>query len=271
MALENRSKRSARNGRRYVSTVNHFTQIKRNGKTALVDKQYADVVADALLDGEGCTPLDVGGRGTVLRFAYPGGRGIIRPYRRGGLIRHVMRDTYLLSNRPLHEFKIHLELLKKGLSLPPLLGVTWERRGLFVRGALATHALEAQTLLAWLGDTRAETKRVLHACGATIRKMHELHVWHADLQLGNILIENGTPYLIDFDNARILQNLSPLLRGRNLLRLKRSFEKNNVDLQHFQTLCAGYGIDALPTWLGKLYQAKGKVSDIASRRNRTHE
>lgn len=253
------------------STVKRFTQIKRNGKVALVDKEYADAVADALLDGEGCTPLDVGGRGNVLRFSYPGGTGIIRPYCRGGLIRHVMRDTYLLTNRPLREFEIHLKLLEKGLPLPPLLGVYWERRGLFVRGALATHALEATTLLAWLRDTRGDTETVLHACGAAIRKMHALHVWHADLQIRNILIKGDTPYLIDFDNARILQNISPLLRGRNLLRLKRSFDKNGVDMQHFQTLCAGYGVETLPQWLCKLYQAKAKVSDVASGRNRTHE
>lgn len=251
--------------------MDHYTQIKRNGKVALVDKEYADALAAALLDGEGCTPLDAGGRGKVLRFSYSGGDGIIRPYLRGGLIRHIMRDTYLLTNRPLHEFQIHLKLLEKGLSLPPLLGVYWERRGLFVRGAFATHALDALNLLVWLRDTRDDTDEVLHACGATIRKMHELHVWHADLQIRNILISDDTPYLIDFDNARILQNISPLLRGRNLLRLKRSFEKNGVALQHFDTLCAGYGIDALPEWLGKLYQAKGRVSDIASRRKRTHE
>ena len=251
--------------------MNRYTQIERDGKVALVYKESTDALADALLEGKGCTPLDAGGRGNILRFSYPGGEGIIRPYRRGGLIRHIMRDTYLLTNRPLREFQIHLKLLGKGLSLPPLLGVYWERSGLFVRGALATGALDAITLLDCLKDTRDNTEQVLHACGAMIRKMHELHVWHADLQIRNILIGDDKPYLIDFDNARILQNISPLLRGRNLLRLKRSFEKNGVDIQNFETLCAGYGTDALPEWLGKLYQAKGKVSDIASGRNRTHE
>ena len=243
-----------------------FTKIIRGGKTAYVREEYAEAVAAALLEGEGCTPITGAGRGAIVRFEYPGGRGIIRNYLRGGVVQRVLKDAYVLANRPLREFYLHRQVVAKGLPVPPLLGVCWERRGLLVRGAIATTDLDAVTLYDLLVDSTERPEELLRQCGAVIRQMHDMDIWHADLQVRNILVAGGRPYLIDFDKARIYPDLSPLLRYRNLLRLRRSLEKNGLSADSFDVICAGYGIEALPAWLDGLYRSKGRLADLASGR-----
>jgi 3-deoxy-D-manno-octulosonic acid kinase len=242
-------------------TFDGFEKITKAGCTALVRESGAAAIAAALCEGAGCVPAGEGGRGSIQRFACAGGAGILRGYRRGGVARHFLKDAYVLANRPLREFRIHRYAEINALPVPELLGVCWRRGGLLVRGAIATRELSARTLHAYLAETPADAAAVLTACGALIRRMHDLGIWHADLQIKNILVGDGGPWLIDFDNARLRAHLSPLQRARNLLRLRRSLEKNGHSLHYFAPLCAGYGVEALPEWLDRIYAGKGRFSD----------
>ena len=238
-----------------------YIPVARGGMVALVRKDFAGQFAAALIEGEGCTPIVGAGRGTLFSFAYPGGRGLIRGYQRGGAMRVLWRDRYLLVNRPAREFETHLTAQARGLRVPPLLGVCWRRSGSFFSGAIATEALDAEHLLAYLQHDSPEKKEMLHACGAQIRRMHEAGLWHADLQVKNILIAQDGPILIDWDNARAQKALTPFQCMRNLLRLRRSFEKNHLDIRDYHCLCEGYGAVSPPAWLGAAYAIKNYVSD----------
>ncbi len=238
-----------------------FVQRSKNRKHALVHRQWADAIGAALLESHGCVPADKTGRGELIRFPYDRGWGIIRKYLRGGLVRHFVKDAYFLVNRPLRELRLHAHVFHAGLPVPEPLGVCWERRGLFVRGALATHEVKAVNLLGYLARDHGETGEMLRRCGALIRQMHDMGVFHADLQVRNILVGEDRLYLIDFDNAWLAGRLTPLQRARNLFRLRRSFEKNGLPLQFFQPICEGYGVEALPSWIKRIYRAKGKLPD----------
>ncbi len=251
----------------YESALEGYTEIRRGGKTALVRGDAAEAIAAALLEGANCTPRESDGRDSLLRFPLGDAHGLIRRYRRGGAMQHVLKDAYLFGNRPRREFDVHRRLEEKGLAVPPLLGVCWQRTGLLLRGAIATQELQGAHLRAWLATSPENQCETLEACGALIRRMHNLHIWHADLQVMNIVITKEGPFLIDFDNARYVSNLSPLLRGRNLLRLRRSFEKRALPVECFNALCAGYGIDALPEWLSRAYHLKGRLSGLLSGNN----
>jgi 3-deoxy-D-manno-octulosonic acid kinase len=243
-----------------------FVARTKNGQQALVREDWADGLASALFDGVDCVPVASAGRGDLLRFPYPGGHGLIRHYRRGGLVQHVLKDTYLFRNRPAGELKLLSYLYDKGLPVAEPLGACWERRGPWVRGAIATRELDAIHLLDYLRDAPSDAPTVLSRCGDVIRRMHDLHVFHNDLQVRNILIGGDQAYLIDFDNARLGFSLTRLERGRNLLRLRRSFRKNCLPDEHFGALCEGYGNVSWPGWLGALYDLKGALSDRVSRR-----
>ena len=80
----------------------------------------------------------------------------------------------------------------------------------------------------------------LHAVAESIRTMHRQGVYHADLNLKNILlrVEAGgvTSYIIDYDKAKLfLGNLPAALAERNLARLWRSARKLDPAEQFFTT------------------------------------
>jgi len=234
-------------------------------KHAMVRAQWADAIAAALFEGRGCKPAGLGGRGALSRFSYSGGTGLIRRYLRGGVFRWVLRDAYVLRNRPLRELRLHAGLYDDGLAVPVPLGAVWERRGLCLRGAIATGEVDAVDLLAYLDLHGPGDGAVLRESGRLIRRMHDWGVFHADLQVGNILVGAEGPYLIDFDKATRRAALDRVKRARNLFRLRRSIEKNGLTSDYFRLICEGYGDESLPHWVGCVYRAKGKLADLATR------
>lgn len=242
-----------------------YSTISQDGKTALVRTEWLDSVADVLLEGKGGESWLRGGRGALMRFTYPQGKGLVRPYRRGGLIGKFIKSGYVLSNRPRRELEIYTYLYESGFSIPEPLGAMWERRGLVYRGALATHEVAASNLLLYLEGHPEHGRAVLGAAGKLIRQMHDLGVYHADLQARNILVGDKRIYIIDFDKARRFSELSQLRRARNLLRLRRSMTKNDLTDGQFAVVCHGYGVEAIPAWLDRMYHVKGALSDAMTR------
>jgi len=236
-----------------------YNFIDKSGHSGYVLTSEAGPVTRALFDRAGCTVDTAAGRGRVSRFPLTSGEGVLRHYRRGGLIARLSKDRFL-GNRMLAEFRVHLALYQQGFSVPEPLGVVWERRGPLYRGAIATRSLEAITLLDYLNGGAANPQ-ILAQCGRRIRELHDLGVWHADLQIKNIMTEGAQIWLIDFDNARMGKPLSNLARARNLLRLRRSLEKHGRSLDNFEAILEGYGKLGLPRWLSGLYRIRGMVSD----------
>ncbi|HNR32886.1 MAG TPA: lipopolysaccharide kinase InaA family protein [Candidatus Hydrogenedentes bacterium] len=231
--------------------IEGFTRIARGGKTALVRGEWAECVAAALLEGVGCIDAGLGGRGMLRVFPYPQGEGVIRRGLRGGLLRHFLHEGYLLANRPLRELTLLWELYREGFAVPEPLGAVWERRGPWLRGAIATHRVDAVDLKAFLraapvdrnreqAAQAADADEVLRRCGRLIRDLHDRGVWHADLQVGNVLVGESREYLIDFDKAVRYPMLSARLRASNLERLARSFRKQRLPMRYFQVLLDGY-------------------------------
>jgi len=101
-------------------------------------------------------------------------------------------------------------------------------------------------------------------CGAVIRRMHDLGVFHADLQVENLLVGDSAVHIIDFDNATIKPVVTRAARSRNLLRLKRSFEKRGLPLEAFELILGGYAREKPPQWLETLYALKNTASDALS-------
>lgn len=240
-------------------TIPGYIFCEKNHRSGYVLTAASEAVTAALFENMGCTVDAAAGRGQVSRFPLTEGEGVLRRYRRGGLVAHVSNDAFL-GNRMLAEFRIHVALFQQGFPVPEPLGVVWERRGPLYRGAIATRSLEAITLLDYLDGPEA-TREVLVLCGRRIRELHDLGVWHADLQVKNIMTDGTQIWLLDFDNARMVKPLSDLARTRNLLRLRRSLEKHGRSLDNFDSILEGYGKLGLPRWLSGLYRIRGVVSD----------
>ena len=173
------------------------------------------------------------GRGGAWRVELPGGlRVVVRFYRRGGLVARVVRDTYVGPRpRPLHELAVTVEARRRGVPAPEVLGARVEG-GLVYRGALVTAEVpHARTLFAALREAAGDGARCALAAraGLAVARLHDAGVYHADLNLTNLLVgpaPGDDIVVVDFDRARVREGpLGRRARRRNLARLGRSLAK----------------------------------------------
>ena len=174
------------------------------------------------------------GRGAAFRVELADGtRVVVRLYRRGGLVARFVRETYAgLWPRPLRELVVTAEARRRGVPAAEVLAARVEG-GFLYRGALVTAELATAVTLvdALRGAPDAGVRSALAAsAGRAIAALHHAGVFHADLNLTNIMVrrgpDGGDVTLLDFDRARVRRGpLASAARRRNLRRLARSVAK----------------------------------------------
>ncbi len=216
------------------------------------------ILREALLDA---TPQVVagmplaGGRGAVWAVALDGAeRGVLRWYRRGGAVRHLIHDRYFgWTPRPIRELAVTEAAIARGVPAPQVLAARVDRLPWgWYRGAIVTREVTGATTFAdELGrcaDGPAR-RRLLEAVGRAVRGLHDRGVHHHDLNAGNILVRDEAGelqvYFIDFDRADVRDVVARGTRERELRRLARSLHKlarSGLALQadDFQVLRTAY-------------------------------
>ncbi|MDG2018635.1 MAG: 3-deoxy-D-manno-octulosonic acid kinase [Porticoccaceae bacterium] len=169
------------------------------------------------------------GRSTTWFFDYSNGIGVLRHYWRGGLVGRLLSDQYIYTGlketRTYKEYALLVELETRGLNVPKPLAAKVANRGLIYRGDLITQAIPNAESLLDLLKTRALSDDEIITIGKTIADFHQQGVFHADLNINNIMLDtNGKVYIIDFDRGRLVKPLHPCLKD-NIQRLNRSFIK----------------------------------------------
>jgi 3-deoxy-D-manno-octulosonic acid kinase len=223
------------------NTPTGFIDFERNGVRGFVRAEVRDALVEAIYAGpneDDPTEQRLGGRGGLRQVETPLGRAFVRAYRRGGFIRHFVKSTYL-RNRPLDEFRVHLEAQRRGVAVPEVLGVAYWRCGIGYRGYFATLAIPGRHLLDVLREGEEESRPVLRAASEAVRQMHDSGIFHADLQLMNLQWDGERAHILDLDNARAMDSVPPSRRTANLRRLERSFRKHGFEEQ-FRDFEAAY-------------------------------
>ena len=183
-----------------------------------------------------------GGRGLAFKIDLHGQAAVLRHYQRGGLAAWVNRNRYFAltakTTRSRDEFDVMTRLADQGLAVPrPIAAMAKRIIGFAFRLAIITPWIENQGTLASCDSVQAWRN-----AGLAIGQMHRLGVWHADLNVHNILIDNeGKAWLLDFDRAREHVQLHYRLLA-NLVRLRRSVNKVCPDrlATHWPALLEGY-------------------------------
>lgn len=174
--------------------------------------------------------VTAGGRAAAWFVAIQGRAAVLRHYRRGGLVARLVRDRYVWrgedASRAFAEFDLMRTLWRAGLSVPrPLAAAVWVH-GLTYRAAILTERIESAIPLSATRDVAAWRE-----AGVVVAGMHRMGVWHADLNVHNILVDAAARvWLIDFDRGRI-GRLSARQREANLARLLRSVRKVAPDCE----------------------------------------
>nr|WP_240503649.1 MULTISPECIES: 3-deoxy-D-manno-octulosonic acid kinase [Pseudoalteromonas] len=169
------------------------------------------------------------GRSTAWFFEHHQKVNVLKHYWRGGLVGKLLSDQYLYTGlkntRVYQEFALLCQLEKLGLPISKPVAAKISRTGLVYRGSLITEAVKgAQSLCERL---RAEPANhlALKKVAQTVARFHQAGVYHADLNINNILFDEcDEVYLIDFDRGE-LKTPSRTWQQANLSRLERSFNK----------------------------------------------
>jgi len=148
---------------------------------------------DLDLEGEGGGLSGAFGRGGVRRL----GEVVLRPYRRGGLVRHFNGRIYLSSARFAQEFMVHRALWLAGFPTVEPLGYAVRRRAWGVEGLFLTRHAEC---VPWPRNWAARD-----VAGQLRSPIGALCAWglHSpDLNATNVMITpEGGVLLLDWDRA----------------------------------------------------------------------
>jgi len=157
------------------------------------------------------------GRAEVIKLVYETQNYVVRIYKRGGIVRSINKSLfgknigYPLNSRPVFEYNILCQLRKSGIKVPQVISCLVKSRfSLFYQGALITKEIvKAENLLSLMIKRELDILEIAEYCflaGKEVRKVLEMGILHVDLHPGNVLISNGSAFLIDFDKAKKFEN-----------------------------------------------------------------
>jgi len=214
-----------------------------------------DSAGDALFE-----PQFWSARGELV--AVPAGRGaawfveseshqwVLRHYRRGGFLARLFQDRYFWTGearvRAFAEYRLLADMVGRGLPVPKPIAARYRRTGMTYRCDLIMQRIaDAKPLSAMIGAA-ALSDASWRAIGATIARLHQDRVDHADLNAHNILLNRqGCISVIDFDRGRVrdpgawtLRNLNRL--RRSLVKVSRQLPPDRFPAEAWQCLLSGY-------------------------------
>ena len=191
------------------------------------------------------------GRSTAYFFEENDVTHVLRHYWRGGVIGKFIRDSYLFTgirrSRVYRELELLSTLDKMQLPIGKPIAAILTRHGLFYRGSVITQAIPSSANLLEILRQRELTDTEIVAVARMLADFHRKGVDHADLNIGNVLLDtDGQPYLVDFDRGRI-RKPNPSWQRTNIRRLERSFTKQKHlnpgllwTVDHWQLLMTTY-------------------------------
>jgi len=167
------------------------------------------------------------GRGRPSRVALPDGApGVLRGYRHGGMFRALTGRRFTGTPRPLVELVATERARAGGVRAPEILAAYVRRVTLVCHvGYLLTREIPGAVDLMTLIESGMATRGVFRRLGAETARMHAAGVRHADLHVKNVLVTGGEVTIIDFDRARVFDEVPREDRVGNLLRFDRSVVK----------------------------------------------
>jgi 3-deoxy-D-manno-octulosonic acid kinase len=153
---------------------------------------------------------------------------VLRHFLRGGAVGRLVRGSYLWlgedATRGFAEFRLLVKLREMRLPVPQPAAARFRRHGLFYSADILTVRVPG---IRSLSDRLAAAEvdaQFWHELGAGIYRFHAAGVFHADLNVSNVQLNDRDELcLLDFDRGRLLP--AGPWRQKNLARFHRSLRK----------------------------------------------
>lgn len=173
------------------------------------------VPKDLVIPDQGDALAGAFGRGGVQRW----GTLVLRPYRRGGLVRFLVASRYASPRRFEREWLMHRALWESGFPTVRPLGFGFRRAGIAFEGLYLSEFNEGRP---WPTEWNAGLDRLteLRRC---LDALADWGFWSPDLNATNVLIGPEGIRLLDWDRSAFVPdgNLLPLYRRRMLRSLRK--------------------------------------------------
>ncbi|HYK65404.1 MAG TPA: lipopolysaccharide kinase InaA family protein [Patescibacteria group bacterium] len=216
----------------------NFATFKIGGRELVIRRDlepHAARIMQRLNELRAATEPGEGNRQSGFRIMLDDGVELFaRRCRRGGMVASLLGDVYVgITPRPLDELGVTLDAMRRGIPVAEPMGamVEWIGPALY-RGFFLTRAVRGMTLWEFVrtDDDATVRRHVLEQARASIATMHDKGLFHADLNLHNLIVtrvgESFVVMIIDLDKARLFEHpLSPAMRHNNIARLMRSAHK----------------------------------------------
>ena len=155
----------------------------------------------------------------------------IKHYRRGGLVRLFVKQTYIRLGKS--RCRIEYEMLEKarGMGVGTPRPVAYATRGrLFYRCWLVTREIPSHKTLAVLSISDLNRAvSLIKQIAQMVDRLIQNRILHVDLHPGNVLVTpDDSTYLIDFDRAGSYRWGEKALRSRYVARWKRAVIKHRL-------------------------------------------
>ena len=217
-----------------MTTIQPYNKYQFGAVSALTEQQMHQMID--CFETPGVSSQDVlEGRASVSTIDLKNiGRVVVRNYRRGGLLRHFNKKTYLklCDYRCRSEFELLQHLEKIGICVPHPVAFAYQciLSTFFYRAWLITKEISNACTLAHLSVTVPDRIRpVMNNLTRQISVLLENHIHHVDLHPGNVLVDAADRvFIIDFDKARTNQKNHLRLRKKYRERWQRAVLKYNL-------------------------------------------
>jgi 3-deoxy-D-manno-octulosonic acid kinase len=160
-----------------------------------------------------------------LRFIEPD--MVVRTIMHGGVFRHITGKRFLSPNRTIRELKVSASLVAHGIRTPEILAVRLIKEGLFYSIDVVSKFIpDSKDLLVYFEKCHTDSLELIKKSGSIIRAIHDLGVYHTDLHIKNLLLDNsGNLWVLDLDKAYQCDLLPEFMKQMNLKRFIRSIKK----------------------------------------------
>lgn len=180
------------------------------------------------------------GRNITYFFAYKNKKYVLRHYFRGGLIGKIAKDGYfyfgLKRSRVYREFELLEQMQQLNLPVPTPIAARLIRDKHLYSADIIMEKIEHSSDVFHLLKTSQLSEDIWQKIGETIAKFHHAGVFHADLNIHNIMLDKQNKvWLIDFDRGcfkKPNQNWQKSNLNRLLISLNK--EKNKQSCFHWQ-------------------------------------